>query len=120
MSTIVIDHSGVDALRTYTQDRVGGRLAGQMIDDARRRAPRDTGALAASGRVTRMGAELWRIIFGEGLPDGRAVYTEVGTGPHFYQPTFVDTDFSHLKGQRAGGMEPRAYIRFAVYRERSL
>lgn len=120
MSTIVIDNGGMDDLAAFVQDRVGGRLSGQMVDDARQGAPIDSGALKASGRVIRMGAELWRIIFGEGLPDGRAVYQEVGTGPHFYQPTFVDTDFSPLKGARSGGIEPRAYIRFAVYRERSL
>lgn len=120
MSTIVIDNGGFDKLAIFTQDRVGGRLSGQMVDEARMGAPIDSGALKASGRVIRMGAELWRIIFGEGLPDARAVYQEVGTGPHFYQPTFVDTDFSPLKGARAGGIEPRAYIRRAVYRERAL
>lgn len=119
MSTIAIEQSGVDALRNFVQTKMG-RLPAQMVDEARQRAPRDTGALAASGHVTRMGPELWRISFGEGLPDGRAVYQEIGTGGHFYQPTFVDTDFSQLKGVRAGGIEPRAYIRFAVYRERSL
>lgn len=120
MSTIEIDSGGMADMATFVQDRVGGRLSGQMVDDARQRAPIDSGALKASGRVIRLGPELWRIIFGEGLPDGRAVYQEVGTGPHFYQPTFVDTDFSPLKGAHAGGIEPRAYIRFAVYRERAL
>lgn len=120
MSTVDIDEGGFADLATFVQDRVGGRIAGQIVDEARGNAPIDSGALKASGRVIRMGPELWRIIFGEGLPDGRAVYQEVGTGPHFYQPTFVDTDFSPLKGQRAGGIEPRAYIRRAAYRERSL
>lgn len=119
MSRIWIDNGGFDKLATFVQDRMG-RLAGQMVDDARRRAPIESGALKASGRVIRMGPELWRISFGEGLPDARAVYQEVGTGPHFFQPTFVDTDFSPLKGARSGGIAPRAYIRFAVYRERSL
>lgn len=119
MARVVIDQSGVDALRNYVQTRLG-RIAGQIVDDARGRAPSETGALKASGRVTRMGPELWRISFGGGLPDGRAVYQEVGTGPHFYQPTFVDTDFSPLKGARPGGIEPQAYIRFATYKSRSL
>lgn len=121
MGEIKIDESGMRALTEFVQTRVGGRLSGQMVDDARRRAPVESGALKASGYVTRMGPELWRLSFGRGLPDARAVYQEVGTGPHFYQPTFVDTDFSVLKGQRrSGGIEPRAYIRFAVYKERSL
>src|SRR3954466_15835012 len=120
VSTVEIDSGGFAKLATFVQDRVGGRISGQIVDEARMSAPIDSGALKASGRVIRMGPELWRIIFGEGLPDARAVYQEVGTGPHFYQPTFVDTDFSPLKGARSGGIEPRAYIRRAVYRERAL
>lgn len=94
---IEVDEAGVDELRTYVQTRLG-RLAGQMIDDARRLAPVDTGALKASGRAIRMSPELWRISFGEGLPDGRAVYNEMGTRY----------------------MQAQPYIRPAVYRERSL
>jgi hypothetical protein len=97
MSEIRIDQGGVDSLAEYVQTRLG-RLAGQMVDDARRLAPVDTGALKASGRVTRMSAELWRISFGGGLPDGRAVYNELGTV----------------------NMPAQPYIRPAVYRERSL
>jgi len=119
MSRIDIDAGGMADLAAYVRNRMS-RIPGQIVDDARRRAPIESGALKSSGRVIRMGPELWRIIFGEGLPDARAVYQEVGTGPHFYQPTFVDTDFSPLKGARPGGISPRAYIRFAVYRERSL
>jgi hypothetical protein len=92
-----IDESGVDELRAYVQQRLG-RFAGQMIDDARRLAPVDTGALKASGRAIRMSPELWRISFGEGLPDGRAVYNELGTRY----------------------MQAQPYIRPAIYRERSL
>lgn len=119
MSKIDIDSGGMDDLAAFVADRMG-RLPAQMVDEARLRAPVETGALRASGRVIRIGNQHWRIIFGEGLPDARAVYQEVGTGPHFYQPTFVDTDFSRLKGKHPGNIEPRAYIRFAVYRERSL
>jgi len=119
MSRIEIDDTGVNALRKFAQDKIGG-LSGPMVDDARRRAPVETGALKASGRVTRMGPELWRISFGAGLPDARAVYQEVGTGGEFFQPTFVDTDFTPLKGKRPGHIAPRAYIRWAVYRERTL
>lgn len=120
MSEFVIDQTGMDKLRSYVQDKVGAGITGAQIADARRGAPIDTGALKSSGYVTRMGPELWRLSFGRGLPDARAVYQEVGTGPHFFQPTFVDTDFSPLRGEHGGGVEPRAYIRFAMYRERSL
>lgn len=118
MSTIEIDSGGMSALADFVRDRAG-RLPGQMVDEARAQAPRDTGALASTGRVIRLGPELWRIIFGEGLPDARAVYTEVGTGPHFAQPP-VATDFTPLKGKHPGHTPAFGYIRHAVYRERSL
>jgi hypothetical protein len=117
VSEINIDSNGMSALADYVERRAG-RVPAQIVDEARMRAPIDSGALKASGRVSKRGRGRWRISFGEGLPDARAVYQEVGTGPHFYQPTFVDTDFSPLKGARSGGIEPRAYIRFATYRER--
>ncbi len=119
MSTIEIDSGGMSALADFVEQRAG-RIPGQIVDDARGRAPIRSGALKASGRVIKIGRGYWKIIFGEGLPDARAVYQEVGTGPHFYQPTFVDTDFVPLKGEHPGGIEPRAYIRFATYRERAL
>ena len=97
MSEVKIKQSGIDALGDYVRTRMG-RLAAQMIDDARRLAPVDTGALKQSGHVRRMSPELWRISFGLGLPDGRAVYNELGTSRMPAQP----------------------YIRPAVYRERAL
>jgi hypothetical protein len=118
VSTIEIDSAGMSALADHVERRAG-RVPAQVVDEARGRAPIDSGALKASGRVVRIGRGYWKIIFGEGLPDARAVYQEVGTGPHFYQPTFVDTDFSPLKGEHDGSIAPRAYIRFAVYRERT-
>ena len=119
MSTIEIDSGGMADMATFVQDRVGGRLAGQMVDDARGNAHVLSGALKASGRVIRLSPELWRIIFGEGLPDAHAVYHEVGTGPHFAQPP-VPTDFSPLRGKRPGNSPAVAYIRRAVYKERVL
>jgi hypothetical protein len=119
VSTIDIDSRGMDALGDFVERRAS-RIPAQIVDEARGRAPVDSGALKASGRVIKIGRGYWKISFGEGLPDGRAVYQEVGTGPHFYQPTFVDTDFAPLKGEHDGSIEPRAYIRFATYRERAL
>ena len=118
MSRIDVDASGLAELADYVEQRAG-RAPARMVDDARGRAPIESGALKASGRVVKIGRGYWKIIFGEGLPDARAVYQEVGTGPHFYQPTFVGTDFSPLKGEHDGSIAPRAYIRFAVYRERT-
>lgn len=119
MSEIDIDNQGMDELATFVADRVGGRLAGQMVDEARMNAHVLSGALRASGRVIRRGKQVWRIIFGEGLPDAHAVYHEVGTGPHFEQPP-VATDFSPLKGKHPGNSPAVAYIRRAVYKARGL
>jgi hypothetical protein len=118
VSHINIDDGGMASLADFVRNRAG-RIPGQMVDDARAGAGVQSGALKASGRVIRMGPELWRVIFGEGLPDARAVYTEVGTGPHFSQPP-VPTDFTPLRGKRPGGTPAAAYIRRAVYRERAL
>lgn len=121
MSTIEIDSAGMAALTDFVRDRVGGGLSGRMVGDARAGAPIESGALKATGRVIRLGPELWRIIFGEGLPDGRAVYQEVGTGSSFAHPSEVDTDFSPLWTKKLHrGVPPVAYIRHAVYQERTL
>lgn len=96
MAEITRDAAGCDALQVFVEDSAGGRISGKIIAEARADAPVDTGALKASGRVIRMSRTVWRIIFGEGLPDGRAVYQELGTRY----------------------IAPRAYIRRAVYRER--
>lgn len=119
MSHIDIDDSGLAALADFVRQRAG-RIPGQIVDDARAGAPIESGALKASGRVIRLGPELWRIVFGEGLPDGRAVYQEVGTGASFTQP-LEPTDFTPLWSRKPHrGIAPRAYIRRAVYRERAL
>lgn len=116
MARVEADDAGIADLVDYVRKRAEN-VPRMQLADAVRAAPRDTGALAATGRVIQMGPELWRIYFGQGLPDARAVYTEVGTGPHFHQPP-VDTDFSPLRGKRPGNTPAFAYIRQAVYRER--
>jgi hypothetical protein len=107
MGEIEVNQAGIDQLAQFVRDRVGGRLAGQMVDDARRLAPKDTTALSLTGRVVRMGPELWRIVFGEGLPDGRAIYQEMGT--EWLMPN-----------GKTRIMKAQPYIRPSVYRERSL
>lgn len=97
MAEIVIDQGGMDALRDYVQERAR-KIPGDQIEDARRFAPVDTGALKQSGHVIRMAPNRWWISFGKGLPDGRAVFCEMGTRY----------------------MHPRPYIRPAMYRPRSI
>lgn len=119
MATIERDDSGCSSLATFVKDRVGGGLTGAMISEARRFCPVDTGALRETGHVVRIASDHWKLSFGEGLPDARAVYQEVGTGGWFFQPP-VDTDFSPLRGRRPGHVRARAYIRNAVFKERTL
>lgn len=118
MARVVENSDGIAALVSHVHSVIG-QIPDAQLNDARRAAPRDTGALAASGRVLKRSASSWRIYFGQTLPDARAVYTEVGTGPHFHQPPMVDTDFSPLKGERPGNTPAFAYIRQAMYRERT-
>ena len=118
MSEIVIDSGGMAKLGDYVERRAG-RVPAQWVDESRMSAPIQSGALKASGRVTKRGRGHWRLSFGEGLPDARAVYQEVGTGSHFSQPSMVDTDFTPLWSKREHrGISPHGYIRRAVYRER--
>jgi hypothetical protein len=118
VSEIVIDSNGMRSLGDYVERRAG-RVPAQWVDESRMSAPIESGALKASGRVTKRGRGQWRVSFGEGLPDARAVYQEVGTGSHFSQPMMVDTDFSPLWSKREHrGIRPQGYIRRAVYRDR--
>lgn len=60
--------------------------ANRVLSDAQERCPVDTGALKASGKVEETGEMSYRVTFGEGLPDARAVYQEFGTTHHPAQP----------------------------------
>lgn len=63
------------------------RAAGYVLDLARQLAPKDTGALAASGRLEPDApAARVEVRFGDGLPDARAVYQEYGTSRMAAQP----------------------------------
>lgn len=55
----------------------------QMRALASQLAPKDTGALAASGVVEQTGPMTWDVVFGRGLGDARAVVQEFGS---IYQP----------------------------------
>ena len=67
------------------------RYANLIAEVARSLAPVDTGALAASIRVTLSGYTA-RISAGEGLPDGRAVFQELGFH-HWISGAFIQNAY---------------------------
>jgi hypothetical protein len=97
MARVELDRGGMAALAEHVLSRFGD-VALEIGVDAERLAPVDTGALKLSVDVREIGRGIWRISAGTGLPDGRAVYQELGTRYMRAQP----------------------YIRPALYRQRAL
>lgn len=97
MGHVELDRAGIAALADECLNH-GEQAALAMWVDADAFAPVRTGALRASGRLDEIGRGIWRLSFGRGLPDGRAVYNELGTSRMAAQP----------------------YIRPAVYQPRAL
>lgn len=85
MARVVIDQAGCEALADYVLSRAEAVPLAQGID-AERFAPVLTGALKLSIHVQEVGRGHWRISAGTGLPDGRAVYNELGTSRMAAQP----------------------------------
>jgi HK97 gp10 family phage protein len=63
-----------------------GRSANHIGDLAQQLAPEETGALKKSKVVERVKQSHWRVSFGRGLPDARAVFQEYGTRKMAAQP----------------------------------
>jgi hypothetical protein len=97
MAHVELDHGGMTALANYALSRVS-EIPLAIGVDAEVLAPVRTGALKLSVHVTEIGRGIWRISAGTGLPDGRAVYQELGTSKMRAQP----------------------YIRPALYQQRAL
>ena len=97
MARIDLDRGGIAALADECL-RHGADAALAMAVDATIFSPVRTGALRSSIGVDEVGRGIWRIHAGRGLPDGRAVYNELGTSKMRAQP----------------------YIRPAVYQKRAL
>jgi hypothetical protein len=85
MARVVIDQTGCNALADHVLRRAEAAALAQGVD-AERFAPVLTGALRLSVHVTEVGRGHWRISAGTGLPDGRAVYNELGTSKMAAQP----------------------------------
>lgn len=103
MARIDIDNAGFAALG----DSVVGKFADVALAmgvDAERFAPVDTGDLSLSVHVDDVSPGAWRVTAGTDLPDGRAVYQELGTH------------------NEDGSVRMRAqpYIRPAVYQQRAV
>lgn len=60
--------------------------AQRILAAAADRAPVRTGELQSSGTVTQVSDLSYTVSFGDGLPDGRAIYQELGTSKHPAQP----------------------------------
>lgn len=97
MAHVVLDHGGMARLADHVLARVS-EIPLAIGIDAEALAPVRTGALKISITVSEVGRGIWRISAGTGLPDGRAVFQELGTSKMRAQP----------------------YIRPAVYQQRAL
>lgn len=62
------------------------RAAGFVADLAQQLAPEDTGGLKSSKTVEQVQSGTWRVGFGRGLPDERALAQEYGTASQPAQP----------------------------------
>lgn len=97
MAHVELNRGGIAALADECLSHGEGAALAMGVD-AETFAPVRTGALKISIQVVEIGRGIWRIIAGTGLPDGRAVYNELGTSKMAAQP----------------------YIRPAVYQKRAL
>lgn len=97
MAHVVLDQGGMSALADYVLNRVS-EIPLAIGVDAEALAPVRTGALKLSIHVSEIGRGIWRISAGTGLPDGRAVFQELGTSKMRAQP----------------------YLRPALYQQRAL
>lgn len=97
MAHVELDRAGTAALADYVLERVSAIPLAIGVD-AEVLAPVRTGALKLSVDVREIGRGYWRISAGTGLPDGRAVYQELGTSKMRAQP----------------------YLRPAVYQQRAI
>lgn len=85
MAHVEIDRAGCTRLADHALSRAEEFPLAIGVD-AEALAPVRTGALKLSGDVEEIGRGIWRISFGRGLPDGRALFQELGTSKMRAQP----------------------------------
>jgi len=81
------DHAGLAATREAAERECVRPLTEAILGDSQRYVPVLSGDLRASGHTEYDGdGTTGRVVYGEGLPDGRAVYQELGTSRMDAQP----------------------------------
>ncbi len=80
------DESGLTSLRIEAEGNAVEPLADAIFDDSQRYVPVLSGDLKRSGRIEHVDHRTRNVVYGEGLPDGRAVYQEAGTSKMDAQP----------------------------------
>lgn len=97
--TFTPDSAGLAALSVHAKRESVRPLTEAIFDDSQTMVPVLTGDLMASGHTEYEDeGTVGRVVYGEGLPDKRAVYQELGTSK----------------------MDAQPYLRPAAYRVRSL
>lgn len=87
--TVTYKNTGLRAIRAGLPAAIDAGVkqgCEHVADLAQQLAPQDTGALKASKLVEPVRAGRWRVSFGRGLPDARAVHQEYGTSRMPAQP----------------------------------
>jgi hypothetical protein len=85
MAHVDLDRAGLARLADHVLSRAA-EIPLAIGVDAEALAPVRTGELKLSIRVDEIGRGIWRISAGTGLPDGRAVFQELGTSKMPAQP----------------------------------
>lgn len=74
-------------------------ISQKILKKAKELAPLDTGELRASGVVRKDGEKSYQIRFGDGLPDGRAVFQEFGTGNYAFDKSMLKSPEEYLDSE---------------------
>ena len=84
---VVKDNSAEWSAKLRQRVSIELEASAQRIEQqAAETAPKRSGALAASGQVDQINPLSYSVSFGNGLPDGRAIFQELGTAHHAAQP----------------------------------
>lgn len=112
--SVTYKNTGLQAIRAGLPAAIdAGVKAGceHVADLAQQLAPEDTGALKASKLVEPVRTGRWRVSFGRGLRDARAVHQEYGTSRMAAQPYLTPAvqaiDFDQAVGDAVAALITR-------------